>query len=387
MCFRRHPAIEEPEMNVTVTPDEATITPATLASRLVAGEPIIVLDVREDAGPGIDAPGASTRNIPAARVMDDPAAVVREHGGPIAVVCNRGQTARPVAEALRAHGADAAALEGGLRGWIALLRALPVDIGVDGLEVRQVQRPGRGCLSYLLATRGRALVVDPAPDPEFYLALAAELGARVTDVVDTHLHADHLSGARDLAERAGATLRLPAATLERDITYAGMVDPLADGDAIDLGGVELRAIALPGHTTDMTGLLVADRALIGGDSLFADGIARPDLQRGDPEGARAMARTLHATLHERVLALDREIVLLPGHDHPAIRSGAVAPTLAEVRDLVGELSIADPEAFAEALVAELPPRPANYEAVIAVNAGRHPFDPELEAGGNSCATR
>jgi hypothetical protein len=80
-------------------------------------------------------------------------------------------------------------------------------------------------------------------------------------------------------------------------------------------------------------------------------------------------------------------MLLPGHDHPTIRAGAVAPTLAEVRGLVGELSIADPETFADALVAELPPRPANYEAVIAVNAGRRPFDPELESGGNSCATR
>jgi glyoxylase-like metal-dependent hydrolase (beta-lactamase superfamily II) len=374
-------------MNATITAHEATLNPAALASRLAAGEPITVLDVRDDATPGIDGPSASTRSLPAARVLADPASVVRELSGPVAVVCNRGQTAGPVAHALRAHGADAAVLEGGLRGWIALLRAVPVDVRVDGLEVRQVQRPGRGCLSYLLAARGRALVVDPAPDAEFYLALAAGLGVRITDVVDTHLHADHLSGARALAERAGATLRLPAATLERDVAYDGVVEPLADGDVIDLGGVELRAIALPGHTTDMTGLMVAGRALIGGDSLFADGIARPDLQRGDPEGARAMARTLHATLHERVLTLDDETMLLPGHDHPTIRAGAVAPTLAEVRGLVGELSIADPETFADALVAELPPRPANYEAVIAVNAGRRPFDPELESGGNSCATR
>ena len=94
----------------------------------------------------------------------------------------------------------------------------------------------------------------------------------------------------------------------------------------------VRALALPGHTSDMTGLLVAGRALVGGDSLFADGIARPDLQQGDPEGARAMARTLHATLHDRILALGDDVVLLPCHTHPGVNAAAIAPRLAEVRD-------------------------------------------------------
>jgi glyoxylase-like metal-dependent hydrolase (beta-lactamase superfamily II) len=165
------------------------------------------------------------------------------------------------------------------------------------------------------------------------------------------------------------------------------VTPLADGDAIALGDVPVRAVALPGHTTDMTGLLLGERLLVSGDSLFADGIARPDLQQGDPEGARAMGRLLHATLHDRVLALGDDVVLLPGHDHPGVRDGAVAPTLGEVRARVAELSIEDPTAFADALLADMPPRPANYETVIAVNAGTHPFDPELETGGNSCSTR
>src|SRR5439155_19801346 len=106
--------------------------------------------------------------------------------------------------------------------------------------------------------------------------------ARITDVFDTHLHADHLSGARALAAATGATLRLPAAAVERGVAYA--VTPVADGDELDLGGIPVRALALPGHTSDMTGLLVAGRVLVAGDSLFADGIARPDLQRGDAAG-------------------------------------------------------------------------------------------------------
>ena len=349
------------------------MTPERLTERIASGDPVTVLDVREDSSWTIEGPGVTVRRAPGGAIPGD-------LEGPVVVVCQRGVRAQPIAEELRAAGVDASALEGGMRGWIATLTAHEVDLGVDGLAVRQVRRPGRGCLSYVLAAGGRALVVDPAPDAEYYAALAEQLGARVTDVVDTHIHADHLSGARALAALTGATLRLPAGSLDRGIAYE--VAPLRDGDVIDLGGIEVRALALPGHTTDMTGLVVAGRALIGGDSLFADGLARPDLERGDADGARAMARRLFATLHERVLALGDDVVLLPGHDHPGVR-GAVAPRLGEVR--VRELTIEDADAFAEALVDDMPPRPANYESVIAVNSGTLDFDAELETGGNSCA--
>ena len=88
-----------------------------------------------------------------------------------------------------------------------------------------------------------------------------------------------------------------------------------------------------------------------------------------------------------MLALGDDVVLLPGHDHPGVRQVAVAPTLGEVRARVPELAIRDPEAFATHVLAGMPPRPANYTAVIAANAGHGPADPELECGGNSCATR
>ena len=282
---------------------QAFISPMTLADRLAAGEAITLLDVRDEADWTIEAATATAIHMPAKQVLDHVANVAADLSGPVAVLCNRGVTAQEVAPQLRMLGVDAMVIEGGMRGWIATLAAHAVDLGVEGLAIRQVQRPGRGCLSYLLAAGGCALVVDPAPDAGFYVALAQEVGASIDTVIDTHLHADHLSGARALAHATGAALRLPAGTLERGVTYADRVDPLHDGDLVALGEVGVRALALPGHTSDMTGLLVAGRALVGGDSLFADGIARPDLQRGDPEGARAMARTLHATLHDRILAL------------------------------------------------------------------------------------
>lgn len=369
------------------TTTAAEISPAQLADRIAMEEPLTLLDVREDAAWSIDGPAVTQLHRTAAAVVADPAQVAAELTQPTVVVCNRGITAERAAQALHEVGADVAVLAGGMRGWIGLLRAAPVPTGIPGLELLQVQRPGRGCLSYVLAAHGRALVVDPAPDPDAYLAYARELGAEIVAVVDTHLHADHLSGARELARRAAARLHLPAAALDRGVAYPGEVLPLSDGDALDLGGVPVRVIHLPGHTTDMTGLLVGERLLLGGDSLFADGIARPDLQEGDPEGSRAMGRLLHRTLHDRVLALGDDIVLLPGHTHPGVRTDAVAPTLGEVRAAVPELAIEDPTAFAEELLADMPPRPANYEAVIAVNAGQHPYDPDLEAGGNSCSTR
>jgi len=373
-------------MSVT-SPLNEKITSRELADRLAVGESLTVLDIRDDVSWVIEAPSLRHLHIPAAEVLADPAGVAASLDGPVAVVCHRGLTADPVAAALRAAGADAAVVEGGMRSWIGALQSRRVDLDLDGAELHQVQRPGRGCLSYVLISDGRALVVDPAPEAAYYADLASAAGARVTDVVDTHLHADHLSGARALAELTGATLRLPEPALERGIEYAASVTPLADGDSFAVGAIDVRALALPGHTTDMTGLVIAGRALIAGDSLFADGIARPDLQRGDHDGARAMARRLHATLRDRILSLGPDVVLLPGHAHPGVHPAAIAPTLEEVEGRVPELAIEDPAEFAEALLAEMPPRPANYESVIAVNSGKHPFDPELEAGGNSCSTR
>lgn len=364
------------------------IAPAALLDRLVAGEATTILDLRATLDAPIAAAAATVLHHPGP--LDAPAAAQLADALPpqSVVVCARGISAVAAAERLRAAGAaDPRVLTGGMRAWLGVLQALPVPLPLDGIEVVQVRRPGRGCLSYVVLAGGAAIVVDPAPDAVFYRDLAAARGARVVGVLDTHLHADHLSGAAALAELTGAARLLPRASLERGVAAGAAAVALDDGDELTLGDHVLRVVALPGHTSDMTGLLIGATALLGGDSLFADGIARPDLQRGDPAGARAMARRLHATLHERVLELDDELVLLPGHAAPGVATDALAPTLAAVRAAVPELAIADPAAFAEELLRAMPPRPANYEAVIAANAGARPADPELEQGGNACATR
>jgi glyoxylase-like metal-dependent hydrolase (beta-lactamase superfamily II) len=366
----------------------APLIAADKLARMVArGEPITVLDVRQDPEWRIEGPGVTFLHVPARKVIEEMPSIAERLRGQVAVVCERGLTARDVGAALRDAGVDAKVLEGGMRGWIETLQAYPVDLGLPGVRDALVQRPARGCLSYLIAVDDAALVVDPAPDADFYLDLATGLGTRITQVLDTHIHADHLSGARSLAELTGAALRLPEASLERGITFADLVVPVSDGEEIVVGPPAIRALALPGHTTDMTGLLIGDRALVAGDSLFADGIARPDLQRADREGSLAMARVLYNTLRERILGRPGDLMLLPCHTHPGVRPAAIAPRLDEVRAAVPDLSIDDPDRFAEMLTAEMPSRPANYESIIAVNSGRLAFDPELEGGGNSCAAR
>src|SRR5690349_14340692 len=125
-------------MTATVS---ASITPTALAERLASGEAITVLDVRDDAPDGVEAPTATTHQISSATVLADPEAVASRLPEPVAVLCNRGIKAHPVAGALRATGIDARAVDGGMRGWLGVLQARPVELGLPRAVVTQVQRP------------------------------------------------------------------------------------------------------------------------------------------------------------------------------------------------------------------------------------------------------
>ena len=172
-----------------------------------------------------------------------------------------------------------------------------VELAAGAATIVQVRRRGKGCLSYVIGSGDEAFVVDPSLDLDHYLAVAADKGWRITRVFDTHLHADHLSGARDLAAATGASLHLnPADTFAFDYT------PLTDGDRHQLpGGVEMSVAALhtPGHTMGSTIYVVGDDAVLTGDTLFVDGVGRPDLA----DRAEEFAHNLYRSLQERVLTL------------------------------------------------------------------------------------
>ncbi len=370
--------------------DVREIAAEQFEQELTDGRPVVVVDVRSAADFDewrVDPGRAAITNLPAEWLDSDPAAALGgvAKGAELRVICSRGNTSRRQALELAERFPGAASVRGGMIGWSRVLARDEVPMPGPS-RVIQFRRQARGCLSYLITAGGEGLVVDPAPGVEAYLEEADRLGVRLVAVFDTHVHADHLSGARELASRSAAVLFAPAAALARGIVDPSSFTPVADGGSIPLGAADVRVVALPGHTSDMTGLMVDGAALIGGDSLFADSVARPDLEVG-AAGAVEAAKQLRRTLDERVLSLPGSTLLLPCHYPGGRIAGPLAPTLDEARSRVPELELT-PEAFAAAVTASMPPRPQNYEQIIAVNLG-NALDPEtaagLEVGANNCA--
>jgi len=319
-------------------------SPRALARRIAASDvPVVVVDVRDHADHAawrIEAPGIplDVRSLPLDTAMRrlDALAAELPTGADVVVAGYVGDVGADVAQGLVARGVQATMLGGGMAAWGRLLRPVRVRLTIGGLKVIQVQRVSRGCLSYLLIGDGEALVVDPGADVSGYAALAGRYDAKITAVFETHVHGDHLSGARTLARELGAELLLPAPSLQRGVTFADDVSAVSDGEVIGLGSAQLRVLALPGHTSDMTGLVLGTGALIAGDSLRADGIAWPEASGAE---ARALATQLHATLRERIFALGPRVRLLPGHYAGGVRRAPISPTVADARAAAPEAEL------------------------------------------------
>lgn len=356
------------------------ISAQELAGLLGTTEEPFVLDVRDpDEVAAWVIPGA--RNIPLAELSLRSAEVPRERK--VVTVCALGGRSAAAAAMLAGAGWDVANLSGGMAAWGAVYDAVRIERGAASIV--QVRRRGKGCLSYLVGSGTHAFVFDPSLDVGIYQDLAAQAGWRITDVFDTHLHADHISGARQLAAETGAVLHLNPAD-----TFDFAFEPLADGDRFELpGGVELSVAAIhtPGHTEGSTLYFVDDQAVLTGDTLFVDGVGRPDLA----DRAEEFARNLHRSLHQKVLVLDDETVVLPAHysDRIQVRPDApVSATLRELRDSVDALRMPEEE-FVSWAAARATPRPPNYVAIVQANMGRSTLATyqlaSLEAGPNRCA--
>ncbi len=349
----------------------------------------------------------------------------------VVTTCAKGKASLDLATELEAAGYDeVVVVDDGMRGWSAVYDRVPVplpDAGDDPLDVVQIQRRAKGCLGYLVVGgRGDsddsrvavadsddsrvAVAIDVSRHGEEWRAAAAAHDAEIAAVLDTHVHADHLSGGRALANELDVPYVLPAAAADRDVAYA--FEPLERNETLDVGGVDVKALATPGHTDDMASYLVGRSAVLTGDTLFTDSVGRTELQFAADEegegaqtdeseteaaGAREGAERLYDSLHGTLLAEPDAVAVLPGHFSVAndgttgdVTPGEpVATTVGEARTGIDVLD-RDRGSFVERITATLPEKPPNYESVIAANRGvESPPDEvsaiELELGPNRCA--
>src|SRR5256884_5169460 len=372
--------------------------PATdLARRLDQGERVQLLDIRtpERVARGRVTLGATFdfRALPASAMYElPPLEPLRlDPATPVAVICGHGNSSQQATQSLRARGFDAFSVTGGMAAWetVYLPRRLSPTAALQ--HVVQLDRVGKGALSYVLVSDGDAVVVDPGRQLEPYETLLRSLGATAAAVIDTHMHADYLSGARVAAQRWQVPYflhpddaRSPYDGAEGRVAY----QPLGDGDTIAFGRATLVAAHVPGHTLGSVALLADEALALTGDFLFVRSVGRPDLG-----GQRdAWAAQLWDSLERVRQTWPGDLLILPAHyasetERRADRSVAarfdvIAATneAAAIQDRHGFLAwVADHTAVA----------PESYRTIKLANLGlvdvADPDAATLEFGPNQCA--
>lgn len=382
-----------PDLGVSVE----HVSPDRFKQRLDDGDQFTMIDTRKpeefDAWQ-ITHPNLTVHNIPFTAFMDDqneePAAAVPTAvpadvpDGELITSCGMGISSTFVASFLAREGYDVRTLADGMEGWAEVYERYTVETG--DVDVIQFHRPSSGCLAYLCVAGETAAVVDPLRAfAEQYADTAEEYGATLAYAIDTHVHADHISGVRAVAADTGADIVLPAGAADRGLAFDARL--VEDGETLSLGDSELSVRALPGHTSEMMGLAVGN-VLVSGDTIFLDSVARTELE--DEANARDAAGTLWETI-QALEALDDETIIAPAHTDqstPPGNSSSFTATLGELRDRlrVFEESKA---AFVDRITSTLGSQPTNFEEIIEINLGRESADSEeaseLELGPNNCA--
>jgi glyoxylase-like metal-dependent hydrolase (beta-lactamase superfamily II) len=356
----------------------------TLRKWLEEGRPVTVLDIRAPADreqwsiPGsIHVDAYEPLKVGEADALSG---VDLPKDRPVVTICNAGKVSQVAAEQLRKRGINAFPLAGGMKAWSLAWNTAELVLG--NTTVVQVRRTGKGCLSYLIGSGSEATVIDASLDPAVYLWLADQHGWSIRYVLDTHVHADHLSRSRALAEAAGAKLLLPA---QKRVRFA--FTPIEDAQVIAFGDARMRAMSTPGHTMESTCYDLNGQALFTGDTLFISGVGRPDLHASADE-SRERAGILYRSL-KRLMEFPPDTVVLPGHTSQpvAFDRKPICEQLGQIASRIA--SWLDNEAdFVRTILERIPPTPPNFPRIVELNeAGVLPEgDPtDLEAGANRCA--
>jgi glyoxylase-like metal-dependent hydrolase (beta-lactamase superfamily II) len=356
----------------------------TLQEWLTGGRAVTVLDIRvpEDRSQWF-IPGSVHVNAYEALKAGDPQAlkgVDLPKDRPVVTICNVGKVSQIAAERLQERGLEASSLAGGMKAWSLAWNTAETEL--EKARVLQVRRTGKGCLSYIVGSASEAIVVDASVEPTVYLRLAAERGWTIRYVIDTHVHADHLSRSKALAKASGATLLLP---IQNRVAFA--FTPVQDGQSIEFGRSQITAISTPGHTMESTCYYLDGQALFTGDTLFVSGVGRPDLH-ATPDETRERAKVLYRSLR-RLLGLPGDTFVFPCHasEPPAFDRKPIAEQLGQVSTRIAGWLRSEQD-FLATILDRIPPTPPNYLRIVELNeAGTMPEGDasELEAGANRCA--
>ena len=294
-----------------------------------------------------------------------------------------------VAEMLSDAGLDVSYLEGGMKEWSSYLEPIKVGDLSGGGELYQFVRLGKGCLSYMVVSDGEAAIIDAVRFKDVFINFAKEKNVEIKHVFDTHLHADHISGGRHIANEIGAKYYLPPKDAE-EVVYE--YTPLEDGLTVKVGNsqIEVGALYSPGHTIGSTSFIVDQKYLLTGDILFVDSIGRPDLAGL----AEDWVGDLRETLYRRYRELAEDLIVLPAHFmiiDELNEDGTVAKRLGDLFAENHGLNIESEEEFRKTVTENLPPQPNAYQEIRQVNMGKitpnADEQTEMEIGPNRCAVR
>ena len=352
-----------------------SIKPDTLWNKIKTNN-VFLLDVREpDEFSDFKIPGSV--NIPLQDLFTKDASSKIPKDKEIITICPHGNRAMIATFALARNEIKSHTLEGGLAGWSQVLNYTKAS---ENPTVYQIEKVGKGCLSYVVESDGKAIVIDPLFPAEKYQEIAAKEKFEIINVINTHQHADHISGAKKLSEITNS------AWFESGLeTWDFETNFLKDGDEISFGSSKLRAIHTPGHTPGSLSYVVDEKVVFTGDILFVESIGRPDLR----DKAEEFAADLYESLHNKLLKLPPEIMVFPAHHGELVKSQNEVFSITIDKAKNHDILKLSKEDFIKEIVNLSIPRPMNYQKIIQINKGSEPLVaeniPDLELGPNRCS--
>ena len=392
----------ESQANKDISPQELKrLLDSSSSSSTNDKENLFLLDVREpDEYKQWNIDGSV--NIPLGKLSEEESLSIIPKNKKIVTICPHGNRATIAKYILQRYGYNAATLEGGLKAWSSSFEYATVEYHVSNesnkVRLMQFRRIGKGCMSYMLNSDKESIIIDPVYPVNDYIQKASEIGSKISAVVDTHQHADHISAAKELAKKTNAVYY--QSSYENYVGEGKGDKQVKDRDVIDIGKIKIKTLYTPGHTNGSISFLVegneADqndnnnktkKLLFTGDTLFVNGIGRPDLR----DKAKEFASILYDTLHNKLFNLPPDVIVFPAHFDKDVQSKEIiSSTLDEIKKKGSALLKLDKQSFIDKVSLLVMPTPSNFKEIIAINTGNKPLPApsealELEIGPNRCS--